>query len=238
MKLTKLLDYLFPRRCIFCNTPVYHEHPYCEDCVGLIPFTENVCGICGKSPCICGKYHFSFSAVVSVFSYELGAENAVRQLKFHEHTDYAKPLAEYLYYKLIQCPFYPEIDLIVPVPMTKKAVRRRGYNQSVYLVNHLSKLTALPKDTRHLVKIRSTQNQHDLNGKERRQNLKNAFSVSDNTPFVGKTVLLCDDVYTTGATFDECARTLLAAGAKAVYCLAVASTQLKQTQEEQAAESI
>ena len=228
----KLLDYLFPRRCIFCNTPLYHEHPCCEDCARLIPFTENVCEKCGKSPCICSKYHFSFSAVVSVFSYELGAENAIRQLKFHEHTDYAKPLAGYLYHKLLLCPFFSKIDLLVPVPMTKKAVRERGYNQSAYLTKHLSKLSAIPEDTTSLIKTRNTKKQHDLN-EERRTNLASAFSVISQTIFIDKTILLCDDVYTTGATFDECSSVLLKAGAREVYCLAVASTQLKQEREKQ-----
>lgn len=221
----KLIDFIFPKRCIFCNTPIYSGKPYCEQCVSLIPFAEDVCLVCAKNPCVCNRRETAFSAVAAVFFYELGAENAVRQLKFHERVSYASPLAHYLYEKLLQCDFYPEIDCIIPVPMTKKAEYERGYNQSVLLAKELSKKSSIPTYTGILTKKKDTKKQHDLGQKERQENLKDAFEIVNPQQIAGKTVLLCDDVYTTGATFEECARRLLSGGAKKVFCIAVATTR-------------
>lgn len=80
----KLIDFIFPKRCIFCNIPIYSGKPYCEQCISLIPFAEDVCPVCAKNPCVCSRKESAFSAVAAVFFYELGAENAIRQLKFHE----------------------------------------------------------------------------------------------------------------------------------------------------------
>ncbi len=221
----KLIDYIFPKRCIFCNTPIYTGKPYCEQCLPLIPFAEEICPICAKNPCICRQSGFSFSAVSAVFFYELGAENAIRQLKFHERLSYLPALAEYLYQRLLQCDYYSELDCVIPIPMTRKAEYERGYNQSALLAELLAKKSGIPNCARALVKTKHTEKQHDLGQKERQRNLKDAFQVVETQHIVGKTILLCDDVYTTGATFDECARTLLAAGAKRVYCIAVATTR-------------
>lgn len=221
----KLIDFIFPKRCIFCNTPIYSGKPYCEQCIPLIPFAEDICPVCAKNPCICSRREATFSAVTAVFFYELGAENAIRQLKFHERISYAPPLAQYLYYKLLQCNFYSEIDCIIPVPMTKKAEYERGYNQSVLLAKELTKKSGIPTHIGVLAKKKDTKKQHDLGQKERQENLKGAFQVVNPQIVAGKTVLLCDDVYTTGATFDECARTLLSCGVKKVFCIAVATTR-------------
>lgn len=225
---TKIADYLLPRRCIFCNTPIYGEAPCCEKCRELIPYAEGVCPKCGKSPCICGQMDFAFTAVTPVFFYEIGAKNAVKQLKFYERTSYAKSLAKYMHDRLLLCDYYPKLELIVPVPMTKKSIHNRGYNQSAMLANELSKLSGIAADDTSLQKIRETRKQHDLTERERKTNLCSAFAVTVPEKIAEKTILLCDDVYTTGATFDECARTLLAGGAKEVFCAAVSTTMSRR----------
>ena len=109
--------------------------------------------------------------------------------------------------------------------MTKKAEYERGYNQSVLLAEELAKKSGIPTYAGVLAKKKDTKKQHDLGQKERQENLQGAFQVVDQKMVAGKTVLLCDDVYTTGATFHECARTLLADGARKVFCIAVATTR-------------
>ncbi len=225
MKLfSKILDYLLPRRCIFCNTPIYTDAPCCDNCEALIPYADSVCSICGKSPCICAQTEFAFRAVTPVFLYESGAKNAIQKLKFNEHLSYAKPLAQYLHARLLQCDYCELIDVIIPIPMTKRAIHNRGYNQSVLLAQELSKLSGITTDAESLKKRKETRKQHDLNSADRQVNLHGAFAVTAAEKITGKTILLCDDVYTTGATFDEAARTLLVAGAKEIFCIAVATT--------------
>ena len=220
-----ILDYIFPRRCICCNTPIYSEAFCCEECERFLPFPENACPICGKEICICGKQHFYFTAVAAAFNYELGAENAIKEFKFHERISYVKPLAVYLYERLIQTDFVERIDLIIPAPMTKKDVNRRGYNQSELLAKELSRMSEIPVCCNLLVKVKQTHKQHHLNQAGRQKNLTGAFRVTDSSAIRGKTVLLCDDVYTTGSTFNELSQTLLENGAAEIFCLAVASTQ-------------
>ena len=229
---SKIVDYLLPRRCIFCNTPVYGPEPFCENCRELVPTAEGICPRCGKRPCVCGERRFAFSSVVPVFFYELGAQNAVKQLKFNERTSYAKPLAKYMYGRLVTRDFYPRLEAIIPVPMTKRAIHQRGYNQSVLLAKELSRLSGIPAECNILQKVRETQKQHDLTERERRSNLNEAFAVADPVKLTGKTVLLCDDVYTTGATFDECARTLLSGGAREVFCAAISTTMNRRHSDE------
>ncbi len=230
---SKLLDYIFPRRCIFCNTPIYSDLPNCEECAALIPFAEDVCPTCGKASCICGRQRLYFTAAASVFLYDTGVENAVCQLKFHDRVSYAKPLAGYLHQKLIQTEFADRIDLILPAPMTKKDIADRGYNQSILLAKELSGLSRIPMNDTALIKIKQTKKQHNLNAAERRRNLLDAFWVAEPATVCGRTILLCDDVYTTGSTLNECARTLMKSGAQEVFCLTVASAQLQTEQSEE-----
>ena len=114
------------------------------------------------------------------------------------------------------------VDLIVPVPLHIRRLRERGFNQALLLARELSKQTGIPCEQRSLRKIKDTPFQTALKGRERRKNLKAAFRVKKTEEIEGKSVLLVDDVYTTGTTVNECARTLLEAGAATVGVLTLA----------------
>lgn len=114
------------------------------------------------------------------------------------------------------------VDVLVPVPLHIRRLRERGYNQALILVRELNKRTGIPYQERALVKIKDTPMQTSLKKRERGKNLKGVFEVKDPEAIQGKAVVLVDDVYTTGATVNECARTLLKAGAKQVAALTVA----------------
>jgi competence protein ComFC len=116
---------------------------------------------------------------------------------------------------------YP-VDVMVPVPLHIRRLRERGFNQALLLVKELSKRAGIPYQERVLRKIKDTPVQITLKKRERSKNLKGAFQVQDQEAIKGKTVVLVDDVYTTGATVNECSRALLAAGAKQVAVLTVA----------------
>ena len=110
-------------------------------------------------------------------------------------------------------------DLIVPVPLHPRKKRMRGFNQAAYLAERLSVLTGIPWNGHLVKKIRSTRSQKKLNAIQRRQNLKNAYQVTERIP--GFSVLVVDDVYTTGSTADAMAMCLLEAGAEKVYFLTI-----------------
>ncbi len=116
---------------------------------------------------------------------------------------------------------YP-VDVLVPVPLHMKRLRERGFNQALLLVKELSKRTGIPYEERALRKIKDTPVQITLKKRERRKNLTRAFQVRDQQAIQGKTVMLVDDVYTTGTTVNECSRALHVAGAARVTVLTVA----------------
>jgi ComF family protein len=113
-------------------------------------------------------------------------------------------------------------DLIVPVPLHPKRLRWRGFNQSVLLARQVSRAYATPMDLFVLARCRETPPQTQLSEEERRKNMRGAFAVNARTSIKEKTILLVDDVYTSGATVNECSRALRRAGAKGVYVLTLA----------------
>ena len=113
-------------------------------------------------------------------------------------------------------------DLIMPVPLHRKKLSRRGFNQAVLLGEILSQRLKIPLDRRNLRRIRWTEPQVNLAAGDRRKNVKGAFAVQDSDLVTGRRVLLVDDVLTTGSTAEECARVLKASGAADVTVITVA----------------
>jgi len=112
--------------------------------------------------------------------------------------------------------------LITAVPMHYLRRARRGYNQSELLATYVADALKIPKNFQILKKIRKTRPQVQFSGKKRRENLKNSFKICKNADVLGKTFVVVDDVTTTGATLNECARILKVAGARKVWGLVVA----------------
>jgi len=117
-----------------------------------------------------------------------------------------------------------EIDFIIPVPLHPKRLRWRGFNQAVLLARQVSRLTRVPLDPFVLDRRRETPPQTQLAEDERRANVRGAFSLHREKSIEGKSVLLVDDVFTSGATVNECSRTLTQGGAKQVNVLTFART--------------
>ena len=115
-------------------------------------------------------------------------------------------------------------DLIVPVPLHPKRLRWRGFNQSLLLARQVSRLYEVPVDAFVLCRDRETAPQTQLTEDERRKNVRGAFAVRPVKSLKGKSLLLVDDVYTSGATVNECSRVLIRGGAKEVYVLTLART--------------
>jgi ComF family protein len=114
------------------------------------------------------------------------------------------------------------VDMIVPVPLHPKRLRWRGFNQSVLLARQVSRVQHIPMDPFVLYRGKETPPQTQLTEEERRKNVRGAFSLNPQKPVEGKRVLLVDDVYTSGATVNECSRSLKRGGAKEVYVLTLA----------------
>lgn len=216
--LLHLQNAIFPNRCLFCNSVIAIDAMLCAECEADIPYTPQ------SLECEHKIKHELFLQV-SPFYYENGADQAVKALKFNTCLDKAGKLAVFMAQKLTQERLADEIDIIVPVPMHRVDLNRRGYNQSILLAKNVGKHIEKPVHTKLLLKKKRTQKQHDLNAKERESNLNNAFLIKNPQLLVGRTVLLIDDVYTTGSTAIACTSVMKSAGVKRVIVLTATKTK-------------
>lgn len=147
----------------------------------------------------------------------------VQALKYENARPVARPLGE----RLAACLEAQDwmIDIIVPVPLHTSRLRERGYNQSQLLGEHVADRTGIECIPAALRRIRSTQSQVTITAQERLTNVRDAFT-ADPSPTAGRTILLIDDVYTTGATLNACAEALVLVGAAAVYGLTVTAARI------------
>jgi ComF family protein len=202
------------------------ESPLCTTCG--IPFKsrEGVDHVCGE--CLRRTRHFRRARAAAVYTPVMMA--LVRAFKYNGKIQLAQPLGVLL--ALTYRRFWPEadIDLVVPVPLHHRRFRQRGFNQAYLLVRGwagpgsplagLSPAVVIAKEV--ISRIRSTASQTGLGRQDRLQNIKKAFRVDKESLIEERRILLVDDVYTTGATADECAKTLLKSGAARVDLLTLA----------------
>ncbi|HBI48123.1 MAG TPA: amidophosphoribosyltransferase [Smithella sp.] len=233
--LNDLNQVIFPPRCLGCAEIL---HPFtgkifCSVCNDKIKFINgSICSICGTtfsdSPAenhLCGEClekrpYFSYAR--AVFSYETIILHAIHQFKYGNNISVGALLASFM------ADFsFPDIDftdysLIMPVPLHIKRLRERGFNQSLILTRTLGKKQQIPVNYSLLRRHKFTETQTGMHKAERKQNIKRAFEVSSKEKIAGKNIILVDDVYTTGATVNECAKTLIKAGAQKVTVLTLA----------------
>ncbi len=233
--LKNISDIIFPPQCINCATILQSskEKVFCPTCREQIKYlTQSLCPVCGmaflNSPAeshLCGNCLENrpfFSCARAVASYETIILDAIHKFKYGHDLSIGSALASFLTDFSFPDFKFQTFHLLIPVPMHIKKLRERGFNQSLILANTLGKKQQINVNFSLLKRRKSTLTQTGLNKKEREQNIKGAFEVSDNKNIAGKNIILIDDVYTTGATLNECAKTLMKAGAKKVAALTLA----------------
>ncbi|MCA9470739.1 MAG: ComF family protein [Nitrospirales bacterium] len=161
----------------------------------------------------------AFSGAWTLYPYESSLKKAIGLLKYRGKVSLAKPMAHLLATGL---PSLPTIDLVMAVPLHSARLREREYNQSLLLAYNLSKIIQLPLDHTTLIRTRQSTPQTLLSRKERLKNLRRTFAVKTSRDITGKSILLVDDVYTTGTTVNECAKALRKAGSGDVYVVTLA----------------
>ena len=232
MKISKVMNnfsYLFfPKRCACCDEIIYPFETLCKSCKPencRIPYPK--CPKCSqeKDRCDCKDGNFKFDNLLSAFYYKDEISRSVRLFKFNAHTDNGKFLASNMAELLMTDYYYREIDMIASVAMTRRRKNFRGFSQTDYLAKIISKKTGIPFNKNVLIKTRETMPQVGLKAKDRKENLRGAFKTNQKYDLKGKTVLLVDDIKTTGATLNECTKMLKKAGAKKVVCLTAAITK-------------
>jgi ComF family protein len=234
----RALDLLLPASCSYCRNPVAGSGipRFCSQCWSeLAPVPGPVCPSCGRpfgspeslshSPehecqaCRTRPPHFDQALAAGLFEGPL--REAIHVYKYRPVRALGKPLAAWM---AQQVRMTVRLDLAMPVPLHKKRLRHRGFNQALVLAHGISERFSVPLLFDNLTRLRSTRPQVELSGQERTENVKGAFGLVRPAEVREKRILMIDDVFTTGATMNECAKVLKDAGAASVTVLTLART--------------
>jgi len=221
-----VLDWVFPPFCCNCQKIGFEICPDCWETIDRIQ-PESACRRCGKllsrgRICSnCRQTPPAFDQVRSWALYQGAMKNILTGIKYQRRFGLVPVLIPALVESIRAWGI--NFDLLTAVPLGKKRLRERGYNQADLVARPVAKGLTKPYNSQVLQRVRETRSQVGLNIDERRENLTGAF-IADDEICRGKTVLLLDDICTTGATLDACAAALKDAGAEKVYCYTVART--------------
>lgn len=221
---SELMSPFLCQKCCQGFVPV--KSPLCIQCGVMFKSREGEDHLCAKCMKASNKIHMARAPGV----YCDTLMDIIHSLKYQRNMELARPLGIFLFLFFVQTWKKNTIDIIVPVPLHALRMRKRGFNQAYLLIRQWPKLVAhcglkgysFQISRQVLLRHRKTISQVGLGRKERQKNIQNAFRVSDPSFINEKRVLLVDDVYTTGSTVNECAKTLLRNGAKQVDVLTLA----------------
>ncbi len=229
----RLRNLLFPQRCPCCGEPAEYSDTLCPKCEKAVTRIHGpYCTRCGSSlsRCKCKKRPPAYEEVIAPFYYEGAVSRMLLQYKYHGRQDLAVFFAKELGRELRARTFGISFDRIACIPASADRIAERGYDQSRLLLECLQEdpisgfLHGTKRDPGLLVKHSVGSMQHFLSAAERRENIAQAFTVRNGRSVEGETVLLLDDIITTGATMQECAKLLRLEGAREVFAACVAVT--------------
>jgi ComF family protein len=238
--LNPVLNFLYPPRCAACGERQAPDYPgrICMRCLARIErLNPPLCEICGIplsgggqasgwcAQCVQSPPHFSTARAIARYRPNTSEDlqtvpSMIRRHKYGLDQSLARALAECLGETI---PLSGnDYDVVLPVPLHRGRLRWRGFNQAALLGAVVARRIQRPLDVTNLVRVRATAPQTSQDHRQRRINVRRAFSVRRPQRLANCRVLLVDDVMTTGATADECARTILEAGARRVDVLTLA----------------
>lgn len=225
----KILNIIFPKICINCQK----EGAFiCQDCFSLIEINPFLYCLCQKPKKLtklgkcqrCQKKFLNGLFSATDFNQKV-LKNAIHQFKYNSLKELALPLSLLiiLHFELISNSF-PKNSILIPIPLNKKRLKERGFNQSQELAKILSQAFKIPIENEVLLKVKNTPPQVGLKIEERLKNLEGTFAINNKEieKIKNKKIFLVDDVYTTGATLETAAKTLKENGAKFVFGITVA----------------
>lgn len=224
-----MLDIVFPARCPVCDKPLPVSELICPACRKELEYIKPPrCLKCGKhigderqeycKGCRIAAHQFEKGR--GLFAYRSAAKSMYR-LKYAGRREYARFYGRQIAASLGGTIRSWKADALVPVPIHYSRKRERGYNQAEALAKEIGKELGIPVESRLLKRVKKTLPQKYLDDRERQNNLKKAFKISGNDVKL-KTIIIVDDIYTTGSTIDACAAALKEAGIKKVYFVAAA----------------
>ncbi len=219
-----VLEFIAPSLCPACNTPLdAHGHGYCASCrISLepAPYPQDIMqDLRQRFP---GE-ELALSAIGSLYLYtrESPVQRLVHAVKYDGVYKLGRAMGREAGVMARMFPEFADAECIVPVPLHRAKMRLRGFNQAEMIAHGISETLGIPVVTNSLKRIRHTASQTTMSAADRKKNVQSLFRVIGDR-FRGVTVMLCDDVLTTGATLNTCAEALLVNGAQKVMALTVA----------------
>ena len=229
----KLVNLIYPEGiyCIICDSFIDGKRTYniCDNCIDKILWVgEDTCYVCGKplpeGENLCedcaGKDRY-FDRGFTCAAYGLYERKLIADFKKSGKVYLARTLGEILYDRMVMEDL--EIHGIIPIPIHKDRLRERGFNQTELMGQFLAKESGWPLWPKAVIRVRQTESMKKLDRWERAKNMEGAFKVAEPEKIRNKNILVLDDIFTTGATLDECSKILKEAGARKVYILTFAS---------------
>ncbi|MFL1583368.1 ComF family protein [Stutzerimonas stutzeri] len=221
---------IIEHRCLLCDERCEGQ-PLCSPCEADLPWLDGRCTVCAvplpSRGLVCGeclKRPPSYDHVEVPWRFAFPVDALITRFKHQARWPYGRLLGERLAHHLEHAfaEGLPRPDLLLPVPLARRRLRQRGFNQAQMLADWLSRPLGIATDARVLERVLDTPAQQQLDAATRRRNLRQAFAIATAADIKGRHLALVDDVLTTGATAEALARLLKRAGAERVdvYCLA------------------
>jgi len=220
-------EFFFPRLCEGCDRHLLREEEgLCLHCTVKLPRT--FFWDAGTNPVetlFQGRLPVAGASAFLHFTKEGMARQLIHRLKYKGQKELGAILGEAFAQQLVRSGKFPGTDVIIPVPLHPTRERRRGYNQSLYIANGMSAVMGCAVDATSIVREQATDSQTRKDRFTRSENVGNVFTCTDTAKIEGRTVLLVDDVVTTGSTLEGAGRAILEAGAAKLYVAALAFPQ-------------
>ena len=203
----RLLDTILPRHCSICDSRLgFDEKAICVSCATRLPRThyELTADNTPMTVLFQGIVPIEKAVAFVHFNPHNASARLIYAIKYYRHPDYAMAMGEIMAKELLSSGFFDDINIIVPVPLSRRRLHQRGYNQSEYLARGVSKITSIPVVTKALRRKHFLQSQTMLGHTERQKNVENMFVLRDASALSDRHILLIDDICTTGATAMAC----------------------------------
>lgn len=223
------IDLLFPKLCLYCRNR-FHEpkSQLCKACRETLEYlTDGICQVCGtpmqSSECqSCQSYDYNFDKARSVFKFTPVVQASIHRLKYHGTVGISSFLASYAVDYLRSVNPFENIDIVAPVPLHSTRQRERGFNQAEKLSRHIAAGMNYEHKPKLLLRKRFTQTQTRLSKAEREKNVSAAFGINPKYNISDKSILLVDDVFTTGSTVNAISKLLKTNNVSQIYILTIA----------------
>ncbi len=217
-----ILSAFFPNTCIACGEIINEDEHLCEYCFEMLERVDLIknCTRCGlpKKHCDCKKHVFYYNGCIAPFYNDTSAKDAMYKYKFAKRQKNAEFFAQHLALAVKTVYYDINFDAVTYVPLNYRKFLKRGFNQSEVLARQISEILDLNLYDNLLYCKKNKVSQHDLkNPKDRFKNVAGLYGCKHQV--TGKNILLIDDIKTTGATLNECAKQLILSGADKVYCV-------------------